>query len=279
MQLTAQALPAHATPVHVCLPLQTTSHAVACVQSTFWAHVSSMAQTTRQPTPGGQTTLPSQFARVVAFDDAVVAAVLAPAAARGAQAVRARERDLRVGVGVGVGVGVPPSVMVEPSLPGGSTGLVSPPASAPGTKEPTSSMPHPDDHARDDRCDTDRDADDADAQTRGGGELEPRPQSYPRRARRGSTMLSAWRDDRSASTPSPAAPRFPRWLESMFPAGMRRQMVAVGDGLHMHVAEWGEPDARPVLMVHGNPSWGFLYRKVVRDLLEGGPALRLVSPT
>jgi haloalkane dehalogenase len=64
----------------------------------------------------------------------------------------------------------------------------------------------------------------------------------------------------------------------MFPAGMRRRMVDVGDGLHVHVAEWGEPDARPVLMMHGNPSWGFLYRKVVADLLASGARLRLVVP-
>lgn len=29
----------------------------------------------------------------------------------------------------------------------------------------------------------------------------------------------------------------------------------------------GPEDARPVLLMHGNPSWGFLYRKVVADLL------------
>jgi cis-3-alkyl-4-acyloxetan-2-one decarboxylase len=77
---------------------------------------------------------------------------------------------------------------------------------------------------------------------------------------------------------APRPPPFPRWLGSMFPGGMRRRMIAVGDGLHMHVAEWGPEGARPVLMVHGNPSWGFLYRKVVRDLLDGGPSLRLVVP-
>jgi pimeloyl-ACP methyl ester carboxylesterase len=85
-------------------------------------------------------------------------------------------------------------------------------------------------------------------------------------------------------------PPMPRWLEAMFPGGMRRRMIDVGDGLQMHVAEWGSeaPEARPVLMVHGNPSWCFLYRKVVADLLadrtgEGRirsplPPLRLVVP-
>lgn len=81
---------------------------------------------------------------------------------------------------------------------------------------------------------------------------------------------------------SSSPPRLPRWLEAMFPDGMRRRTIDVGDGLRMHVAEWGPEDARPVLMVHGNPSWCFLYRKVVADLLrtpgEGAPALRLVVP-
>jgi haloalkane dehalogenase len=42
----------------------------------------------------------------------------------------------------------------------------------------------------------------------------------------------------------------------------------------MHVMEWGE--GRTVLLQHGNPVWGFLYRKVVAAL-QGQP-LRLVVP-
>ena len=42
----------------------------------------------------------------------------------------------------------------------------------------------------------------------------------------------------------------------------------------MHVAEWGE--GPPVLMLHGNPSWCFLYRKVVAEL--AGEPFRLVVP-
>jgi pimeloyl-ACP methyl ester carboxylesterase len=74
------------------------------------------------------------------------------------------------------------------------------------------------------------------------------------------------------------APELPRWLRAMFPDGMRSRMIPVGDGEAMHVAEWGEPDATPVLMVHGNPSWGLLYRKVVAELRERGTRLRLVVP-
>lgn len=78
------------------------------------------------------------------------------------------------------------------------------------------------------------------------------------------------------------APELPRWLAAMFPAGMRRRMVDVGDPdgppLAMHVAEWGDPRALPVLLVHGNPTWGLLYRKVVAELSARGAALRLIVP-
>jgi pimeloyl-ACP methyl ester carboxylesterase len=70
-------------------------------------------------------------------------------------------------------------------------------------------------------------------------------------------------------------PEMPAWLEAMFPAGMRRSMVDVG-GVRMHVAEWGRPAAPAVVMLHGNPSWGFLWRKVVAQLADDG--LRLVVP-
>lgn len=68
-------------------------------------------------------------------------------------------------------------------------------------------------------------------------------------------------------------PEMPDWLEAMFPAGMRRSMVDVG-GVRMHVAEWGTGPT--VVMLHGNPSWGFLWRKVVAQLADEG--LHIVVP-
>ncbi len=55
-------------------------------------------------------------------------------------------------------------------------------------------------------------------------------------------------------------PDMPAWIEDMLPAGVHRKAVDVGGQL-MHVMEWGE--GMPVLMLHGNPTWGFLYRKIV----------------
>ena len=53
-----------------------------------------------------------------------------------------------------------------------------------------------------------------------------------------------------------------------------RYMVEVESGLRMHVMEAGEGD--PVILFHGNPTWGFLYRKVVAEL--SGESYRLIMP-
>ena len=46
------------------------------------------------------------------------------------------------------------------------------------------------------------------------------------------------------------------------------------DGHKLHVMEQGS--GRPVLLLHGNPTWGFLYRKVAAELRNAG--VRLVMP-
>ena len=75
------------------------------------------------------------------------------------------------------------------------------------------------------------------------------------------------------------APSLPDWIESQLPPGVRRQVVDVDDQ-SMHVMEWGPVDGKVVLLVHGNPTWGFLWRKVVAAIRArpGGEALRLVVP-
>lgn len=67
------------------------------------------------------------------------------------------------------------------------------------------------------------------------------------------------------------APALPAWLERQLP--FSRYRVDVG-GLAMHVMERGE--GLPVVMVHGNPTWGYLYRRVAAALPPEG--LRLVVP-
>lgn len=66
----------------------------------------------------------------------------------------------------------------------------------------------------------------------------------------------------------------PRWIERAFPEGMTRRMVDAG-GVRMHVAEW-RGDGPTVVLAHGNPSWGFLWRKVVAEL--AGDGFHLVVP-
>jgi haloalkane dehalogenase len=68
------------------------------------------------------------------------------------------------------------------------------------------------------------------------------------------------------------APSLPAWIEGQLPPGARRSLVHVGEDVH--VMEWGE--GPPVLMLHGNPTWGFLYRKVVAALRV--TELRLIVP-
>jgi haloalkane dehalogenase len=68
------------------------------------------------------------------------------------------------------------------------------------------------------------------------------------------------------------APDLPAWIAKEVP--FARYRVDVGDGLNMHVMETGR--GLPVLMVHGNPTWGFLYRKVAMCLQ--GQGLRLIMP-
>lgn len=68
------------------------------------------------------------------------------------------------------------------------------------------------------------------------------------------------------------APELPAWLADQLP--FDRYMVDVGDGLRMHVMEQGE--GHPVLLFHGNPTWGYLYRKVAAEL--AGEPYRLIMP-
>ncbi len=68
-------------------------------------------------------------------------------------------------------------------------------------------------------------------------------------------------------------PPLPSWLEAILPP-FRRYAVDVGASVRMHVMEAGE--GLPVVMVHGNPSWGFLYRKVAAEL--AGQGFRVIVP-
>jgi haloalkane dehalogenase len=48
------------------------------------------------------------------------------------------------------------------------------------------------------------------------------------------------------------------------------------DGLRLHYLDEGPPDAAPVLLLHGEPSWSFLYRKMIPPLVAAGH--RCIAP-
>jgi haloalkane dehalogenase len=52
--------------------------------------------------------------------------------------------------------------------------------------------------------------------------------------------------------------------------------VEVGDGLRVHHVDEGPAGGRPVLMLHGEPSWSYLYRKMIP--IVAGAGLRAVAP-
>jgi haloalkane dehalogenase len=70
-----------------------------------------------------------------------------------------------------------------------------------------------------------------------------------------------------------AAPSLPGWIRERLPFERRAARV---DGRRMTFVDHGPRDGTPVLLVHGNPTWSFLWRKVIARL-EGAP-LRLVAP-
>ena len=71
----------------------------------------------------------------------------------------------------------------------------------------------------------------------------------------------------------------PTWIEAQLPAGARRHTVAAS-GEHVHVLSWGPDDGATIVLVHGNPMWGFLWRKVVAAIRTkpAGQQLRLLVP-
>lgn len=48
------------------------------------------------------------------------------------------------------------------------------------------------------------------------------------------------------------------------------------DGLRIHYLDEGPPDAAPVLLLHGEPSWSYLYRKMIPILTAAGH--RVIAP-
>lgn len=69
----------------------------------------------------------------------------------------------------------------------------------------------------------------------------------------------------------------PDWIAPLFPDGARERSVDTR-GERMVVLEWGPADGHTVVFVHGNPTWGFLWRRVIAELRTHDPELHLVVP-
>jgi pimeloyl-ACP methyl ester carboxylesterase len=52
-------------------------------------------------------------------------------------------------------------------------------------------------------------------------------------------------------------PHEPRWLTT-------------SDGIRLHYVDEGPRDGQPVVMVHGNPTWAYLYRNFIKGVTEAG---------
>ena len=49
-----------------------------------------------------------------------------------------------------------------------------------------------------------------------------------------------------------------------------------GGQLRMHYVEAGDPDGEPILLLHGEPTWSFLYRRMIPVLASAGR--RVIAP-
>ncbi len=67
--------------------------------------------------------------------------------------------------------------------------------------------------------------------------------------------------------------RLPAWLEPLYPW---RQHALVVNGRTMAYLDEGERMGRPVLLLSGNPTWGFLYRDFIAPLVAAG--YRAIAP-
>lgn len=73
------------------------------------------------------------------------------------------------------------------------------------------------------------------------------------------------------------APPLPSWIARELP--FRRVLVPTREG-RIHAIDDGPRDASAVVLLHGNPMWSYLWRKVIRELRAqpGGERLRVIAP-
>jgi len=65
----------------------------------------------------------------------------------------------------------------------------------------------------------------------------------------------------------------PDWLKKLYPWEQKALRV---NGRMMAYIDQGDPEGRPVLLLSGNPTWGFLYRDFIQPLTAAG--FRAIAP-
>lgn len=85
------------------------------------------------------------------------------------------------------------------------------------------------------------------------------------------------------SAPFVEAPPLPDFLSEAFPYRLRALELRTGDfsGERLVFVDDGPRDGRPIIFVHGNPTWSFLWRRVMAALrrdASDGASLRFVAP-
>ncbi|MGH9557100.1 MAG: alpha/beta fold hydrolase, partial [Terriglobales bacterium] len=68
------------------------------------------------------------------------------------------------------------------------------------------------------------------------------------------------------------AAQLPAWLRELYP--FRTAGIQV-DGGRMSYVDEGAPDAPPIVLLHGNPTWSFLYRAIIPKL---SARYRVIAP-
>lgn len=74
----------------------------------------------------------------------------------------------------------------------------------------------------------------------------------------------------------PKAPALPLFIAAQFPCHRRVFTLQQGEdaGRCLHYVDQGQAKERPALLLHGNPTWSFLWRKVIAELA----GLRVIAP-
>jgi cis-3-alkyl-4-acyloxetan-2-one decarboxylase len=87
---------------------------------------------------------------------------------------------------------------------------------------------------------------------------------------------SSGEEERAVLTTVPQIPAtsLPVWLRTLYP--FQPKSAVTPSGARMSFVDEGPRTDEAVLMLHGNPTWSFFYRDVIRDLSERG--LRCVAP-